>query len=46
MTALPKSRKSDWQAEERYLSRKIQQDQARLDEVREMLATFFPENRA
>lgn len=42
---LPQSRKSDWQAEERYLSKRIQQDQERLNEVREMLATFFPEAR-
>lgn len=45
MTALPQSRRDDWQAEERYLSKRIQQDQERLNEVREMLATFFPETK-
>lgn len=43
---LPQSRRDDWTAEARYLRKRIQQDQERLAELDEMLATFFPQSRA
>jgi hypothetical protein len=44
-SALPDQRRLDWQAEHRYLAKRIQQDQRRKQELEEMLAAFFPEVR-
>jgi hypothetical protein len=45
MTALPPQRKADWEAEARYLRNRIQQDQARLVELDEILRLFFGKDR-
>jgi hypothetical protein len=43
MTTLPITRKYDWEAEKRYLSKRVQEDQRRIEELDEILAAMFPE---
>lgn len=45
MSALPPSRRQEWEAERRYLSNRKQQIEQRLAELDEILRLLFPEVR-